>query len=164
MSTEPPKQAPPCSSASPKYSPPSPAANTPAPKASPSMKCSFVQAICLLANAFGAATSEALDPVLYGSAVPWVFVTLAVSALATGCLVWMLFYHLNRAGDDMNALDQDYDADPMLGRESVVGIWGGGEILRGGVCGVGRRREWLRRDCRVLDVFCRTSWGQAMYK
>lgn len=87
-------------------------------KAPPNMK-SFVQAMYLLTNAFGSAISEALNPVLYDPAIQWMFVGLAVSSFIAGCLIWIIFHHLNETEDAMNALDQDYDEDPTLRRTSV---------------------------------------------
>jgi POT family proton-dependent oligopeptide transporter len=89
-------------------------------KAPPNMK-SFVQAMYLLTNAFGSAISEALNPVLYDPAIQWMYVGLAVSSFVAGCLIWILFHHLNATEEQMNALDQDYDADPTLRRGSVKG-------------------------------------------
>ena len=89
-------------------------------KAPPNMK-SFVQSMYLLTNAFGSAISEALNPVLYDPAIQWMFVGLAVSSFITGCIIWVLFHHLNETEEQMNALDQDYDADPTLRRGSVHG-------------------------------------------
>ncbi|KAJ4287354.1 peptide transporter ptr2 [Kalmusia sp. IMI 367209] len=87
-------------------------------KAPPSMK-SFVQSMFLLTNAFGSAISEALNPVLYDPAIQWMFVGLAVSSFIAGCLIWVLFRHLNETEEEMNAMDQDYDEDPTLRRASV---------------------------------------------
>ncbi|KAH7086844.1 di/tri peptide transporter 2 [Paraphoma chrysanthemicola] len=89
-------------------------------KAPPSMK-SFVQSMYLLTNAFGSAISEALNPVLYDPAIQWMFVGLAVASFIAGCLIWIIFHHLNEQEDSMNALDQDYDKDPTLRRSSVHG-------------------------------------------
>lgn len=89
-------------------------------KAPPSMK-SFVQSMFLLTNAFGSAISEALNPLLYDPAIMWMFVGLAVSSFVAGCLIWILFHHLNETEDAMNALDQDVDKDPTLRRSSVHG-------------------------------------------
>jgi len=87
-------------------------------KAPPSMK-SFVQSMYLLTNAFGSAISEALNPLLYDPAIQWMFVGLAVSSFIAGCLIWILFHHLNATEDEMNQMDQDYDKDPTLRRSSV---------------------------------------------
>ncbi|CAO2657034.1 Nn.00g058370.m01.CDS01 [Neocucurbitaria sp. VM-36] len=87
-------------------------------KAPPSMK-SFVQSMFLLTNAFGAAIGEALNPLLYDPAIQWMFVGLAVASFVAGCLIWILFHHLNATEDEMNALDQDVDKDPTLRRNSV---------------------------------------------
>ena len=89
-------------------------------KAPPSMK-SFVQSMYLLTNAFGSAISEALNPLLYDPAIQWMFVGLAVASFIAGCLIWIIFHHLNETEDQMNALDQDYDKDPTLRRSSVHG-------------------------------------------
>jgi len=89
-------------------------------KAPPSMK-SFVQSMYLLTNAFGSAISEALNPLLYDPAIEWMFVGLAVSSFIAGCLIWVLFHHLNETEDQMNMLDEDYDKDPTLRRASVHG-------------------------------------------
>ncbi|KAF2253296.1 peptide transporter PTR2-A [Trematosphaeria pertusa] len=89
-------------------------------KAPPSMK-SFVQSMFLLTNAFGSAISEALNPVLYDPAIQWMFVGLAVASFVTGCLIWIIFHHLNATEEEMNALDKDYDEDPTLRRSSVHG-------------------------------------------
>lgn len=89
-------------------------------KAPPSMK-SFVQSMYLLTNAFGSAISEALNPVLYDPAIQWMYVGLAVSSFVAGCVIWILFHHLNAQEDEMNALDQDYDKDETLRRSSVHG-------------------------------------------
>jgi POT family proton-dependent oligopeptide transporter len=75
-------------------------------KAPPSMK-SFVQAMYLLTNAFGSAISEALNPVLYDPAIQWMFVGLAISSFIAGCLVWIIFHHLNEKEEAMNAIDED---------------------------------------------------------
>jgi len=87
-------------------------------KAPPSMK-SFVQSMYLLTNAFGSAISEALNPVLYDPAIQWMFVGLAVASFIAGCLIWIMFHHLNATEDSMNALDQDYDKDPTMRRSSI---------------------------------------------
>lgn len=87
-------------------------------KAPPSMK-SFVQSMYLLTTAFGSAIGEALNPLLYDPAIQWMFVGLAVASFVSGCLIWILFHHLNATEDEMNALDQDYDKDPTLRRSSV---------------------------------------------
>lgn len=87
-------------------------------KAPPSMK-SFVQSMFLLTNAFGSAISEAFNPVLYDPAIQWLFVGLAVSSFIAGCLIWVLFRHLNDTEEEMNAMDQDYEQDPTLRRASV---------------------------------------------
>lgn len=87
-------------------------------KAPPNMK-SFVQSMYLLTNAFGSAIGEALNPVLYDPAIQWMFVGLAVSSFIAGCLIWILFHHLNATEEEMNALDKDYDDDPTLRRGSV---------------------------------------------
>ncbi|KAF1959168.1 PTR2-domain-containing protein [Byssothecium circinans] len=87
-------------------------------KAPPSMK-SFVQSMYLLTNAFGSAISEGLNPVLYDPAIQWMYVGLAVSSFVAGCLIWIIFHHLNATEDEMNALDEDYDKDPTLRRGSV---------------------------------------------
>ncbi|KAK7191771.1 POT family protein [Paraphaeosphaeria sporulosa] len=87
-------------------------------KAPPSMK-SFVQSMFLLTNAFGSAISEALNPVLYDPAIQWMYVGIAVASFVAGCLIWVLFHHLNDTEEEMNAMDQDYDADPTLRRASV---------------------------------------------
>jgi POT family proton-dependent oligopeptide transporter len=75
----------------------------------------------LLTNAFGSAISEALNPLLYDPAIQWMFVGLAIASFIAGCIIWILFHHLNEHEDDMNALDQDYDKDPTLRRSSVHG-------------------------------------------
>ncbi|KAF2001222.1 di/tri peptide transporter 2 [Amniculicola lignicola CBS 123094] len=78
-------------------------------KAPPSMK-SFVQSMYLLTNAFGSAISESFTPVLYDPAIQWLFVGLAIAAFITGCIIWVLFHHLNAMEEDMNALESDYDS------------------------------------------------------
>jgi len=87
-------------------------------KAPPSMK-SFVQSMFLLTNAFGSAISEGLNPLLYDPAIQWMFAGLAVASFIAGCVIWVLFHHLNAQEDSLNALDQDYDNDPTLRRNSV---------------------------------------------
>jgi POT family proton-dependent oligopeptide transporter len=89
-------------------------------KAPPSMK-SFVQAMYLLTNAFGSAISEAFNPVLGDPDILWMYTGLAVASFVAGGLIWILFHHLNETENQMNALDQDYDADPTLRRGSVIG-------------------------------------------
>ncbi|KAJ4372444.1 peptide transporter ptr2 [Neocucurbitaria cava] len=89
-------------------------------KAPPSMK-SFVQSMFLLTNAFGSAISEALNPLLYDPAIQWMFVGLAVSSFVAGCLIWILFHHLNATEEAMNMLDSDLDKDTTLRRSSVHG-------------------------------------------
>ncbi|KAF2132509.1 PTR2-domain-containing protein [Dothidotthia symphoricarpi CBS 119687] len=87
-------------------------------KAPPTMK-SFVQAMYLLTNAFGSAISEALNPLLYDPAIEWMFVGLAVASFIAGCLIWVLFHHLNAEEDALNSLDQDVDQEAMMRRSSV---------------------------------------------
>ena len=87
-------------------------------KAPPSMK-SFVQSMFLLTNAFGSAISEALVPTLYNPGYQWLYTGLASASFIAGCLIWVLFHHLNAQEEAMNALDQDYDNDPTLRRASV---------------------------------------------
>ncbi|KAF2118407.1 POT family-domain-containing protein [Lophiotrema nucula] len=89
-------------------------------KAPPNMK-SFVQSMYLLTNAFGSAISEGLNPVLYDPAIQWMYTSLAVASFIAGCLIYILFHHLNAQEEDMNALDKDYDEDPTLRRGSVKG-------------------------------------------
>ena len=72
-------------------------------KAPRSMK-SFVQAIYLLTNAFGAAIGEALTPLAYDPAMLWVFVGLGVASFVAGWVFWGLFRHLNETEEEMNAL------------------------------------------------------------
>lgn len=79
-------------------------------KAPDNMK-SFVQSMYLLTNAFGSAIGEALNPVLYDPAIQWMFVGLAVAAFVAGCIIWILFHHLNETEDEMNQLDSDLTAD-----------------------------------------------------
>ena len=66
---------------------------------------SFVQAIYLLTNAVGAAMGEALTPLAYDPAILWVFIGLGVASFAAGWVFWVLFRHLNKMEDRMNALD-----------------------------------------------------------
>ncbi|KAF2874955.1 di/tri peptide transporter 2 [Massariosphaeria phaeospora] len=89
-------------------------------KAPPNMK-SFVQSMFLLTNAFGAAIGEALTPLLYDPAIQWMFVGLGVSSFIAGCLIWIIFHHLNETEDQMNALDKDYDNDLTLTGGAVNG-------------------------------------------
>jgi POT family proton-dependent oligopeptide transporter len=89
-------------------------------KAPPSMK-SFVQSMYLLTNAFGSALGEALTPVLYDPAIQWMFVGLAVSAFITGCIIWVLFHHLNETEDEMNALDKDVVDEAGVRKGSIIG-------------------------------------------
>lgn len=89
-------------------------------KAPPSMK-SFVQSMYLLTNAFGSAISEALNPLVVDPKIQWMFAGLAVSSFIAGCIIWILFHHLNDTEDEMNQLDQDYDKDPTMRRSSVHG-------------------------------------------
>ncbi|KAF2442163.1 peptide transporter PTR2-A [Karstenula rhodostoma CBS 690.94] len=89
-------------------------------KAPPSMK-SFVQSMFLLTNAFGSAISEALNPVLYDPAIQWMYVGIAVASFVAGCLIWVLFHHLNDTEEEMNAMDQDVDVDSTMRRASVHG-------------------------------------------
>ncbi|KAI8939857.1 hypothetical protein NX059_003592 [Plenodomus lindquistii] len=93
-------------------------------KAPPSMK-SFVQSMYLLTNAFGSAISEALNPLLYNPAIMYMFAGLAVASFIAGCLIWILFHHLNEQEDALNSLDPDVDKDPaMLGHGAGVGNGG----------------------------------------
>ncbi|KAH6848904.1 POT family-domain-containing protein [Alternaria alternata] len=89
-------------------------------KAPPSMK-SFVQSMYLLTNAFGSAISEALNPLVVDPKIQWMFAGLAVASFIAGCIIWILFHHLNDTEDEMNQLDQDYDKDPTMRRSSVHG-------------------------------------------
>ncbi|EOD42946.1 Oligopeptide transporter [Neofusicoccum parvum] len=72
-------------------------------KAPPSMK-SFVQSMYLLTNAFGSAIGEALVSVAVDPKILWMFVGLSIASFLAGCLVWILFHHLNKTEDEMNAL------------------------------------------------------------
>ncbi|EKG19705.1 Oligopeptide transporter [Macrophomina phaseolina MS6] len=72
-------------------------------KAPPSMK-SFVQSMYLLTNAFGSAIGEALVSVAVDPKILWMFVGLSVASFLAGCLVWILFHHLNKTEEEMNAL------------------------------------------------------------
>ncbi|KAF1840410.1 di/tri peptide transporter 2 [Cucurbitaria berberidis CBS 394.84] len=87
-------------------------------KAPPSMK-SFVQSMFLLTNAFGSAINEALNPVLVDPKIQWMYVGLAIASFIAGCLIWVMFHHLNETEDEMNSLDKDLDNDPTLRRSSV---------------------------------------------
>jgi POT family proton-dependent oligopeptide transporter len=87
-------------------------------KAPPSMK-SFVQSLYLFTNAFGSAISEGLNPVLYDPAIQWMYVSLAVCSFIAGCLIWVIFHHLNDTEEEMNALDDDYDVDATLHRPNT---------------------------------------------
>jgi POT family proton-dependent oligopeptide transporter len=49
------------------------------------------------------------------------YVGLAVSSFIAGCLIWIIFHHLNDTEDEMNQLDRDYDKDETLRRSSVHG-------------------------------------------
>ncbi|PGH15426.1 hypothetical protein AJ79_02402 [Helicocarpus griseus UAMH5409] len=73
-------------------------------KAPPSMK-SFVQAMYLLTNAFGAAIGEALIPAAYDPAILWMFVGLCVASFLSGVIFWFTFHKLNDREEAMNALD-----------------------------------------------------------
>jgi POT family proton-dependent oligopeptide transporter len=86
-------------------------------KAPPSMK-SFVQAIYLLTNAFGAAMGEALTPLAYDPAILWVFLGLGVVSFGAGWVFWVLFRHLNEMEDEMNALEGD--AQRVSGRSTSI--------------------------------------------
>ncbi|KAH9879275.1 hypothetical protein J1614_002714 [Plenodomus biglobosus] len=89
-------------------------------KAPPSMK-SFVQSMFLLTNAFGSAISEALNPLLYNPAIMYMFAGLAVASCIAGCLIWILFHHLNDQEDALNSLDADVDQDPAMRGHGVHG-------------------------------------------
>ncbi|ODH37336.1 hypothetical protein ACO22_02611 [Paracoccidioides brasiliensis] len=75
-------------------------------KAPPSMK-SFVQAMYLLTNAFGAAIGEALIPAAYDPAILWMFVGLCGASLTAGIIFWFTFRKLNDKEEVLNALDYD---------------------------------------------------------
>lgn len=66
----------------------------------------------LLTNAFGAAISEALLPVTYDPAIQWMFVGLAGASFGAGCLVWILFHHLNKTEEEMNSMEEDITYGP----------------------------------------------------
>lgn len=87
-------------------------------KAPPSMK-SFVQSMFLLTNAFGSAIGEALNPVLYDPAIEWMFVGVGCASFVAGCVIWIMFHHLNDTEESMNAMEQDFDKDPAMRRSSV---------------------------------------------
>jgi POT family proton-dependent oligopeptide transporter len=89
-------------------------------KAPPSMK-SFVQSMYLLTNAFGSAISEALNPLMHDPTIQWLFAGLAIASFIAGCLIWILFHHLNDAEDEMNQLDNDVDKDPAMRTASQHG-------------------------------------------
>lgn len=72
-------------------------------KAPPSMK-SFVQAMYLLTNAFGAALAEALTPAAYDPAIMWMFTGIACTSFSAGIIFWLVFRHLNAQEEEMNAL------------------------------------------------------------
>lgn len=77
-------------------------------KAPPSMK-SFVQSMYLLTTAFGSALGMALTPVAYDPAVLWLFGGLAIATFVAGCVVWILFHHLNATEDEMNFMDDNLE-------------------------------------------------------
>jgi POT family proton-dependent oligopeptide transporter len=89
-------------------------------KAPPSMK-SFVQSMYLLTNAFGSAISEALNPLVVDPKIQWMFAGLAGASFIAGCIIWILFHHLNDTEDEMNQLDADMDKDPVMRKSSVHG-------------------------------------------
>ncbi|KIW20942.1 hypothetical protein PV08_01521 [Exophiala spinifera] len=88
-------------------------------KAPPSMK-SFVQSMYLLTNAFGSALGEALTPVAYDPAILWMFVGLAGASFGAGCLIWILFHHLNAQEEELNDLDSDVDDEGGYRKGSKV--------------------------------------------
>ncbi|OAP63958.1 hypothetical protein AYL99_03185 [Fonsecaea erecta] len=88
-------------------------------KAPPSMK-SFVQSVYLLTNAFGSALGEALTPVAYDPAILWMFVGLCIASFCAGCLIWVLFHHLNEREEEMNALENDVEEEGGYRKGSKV--------------------------------------------
>ncbi|OJD11749.1 hypothetical protein AJ78_07538 [Emergomyces pasteurianus Ep9510] len=87
-------------------------------KAPPSMK-SFVQAMYLLTNAFGAALGEALLPAAYDPAIMWMFAGLCIASFCCGIIFWFTFRKLNDREEAMNALDlsgEDEDMDEKVER------------------------------------------------
>lgn len=75
-------------------------------KAPPSMR-SFVSALFLLTNAFGAAIGEALSPAAFDPAIKWLFVGLCCASFSAGVIFWIIFRHLNAKEEEMNALGTD---------------------------------------------------------
>lgn len=80
-------------------------------KAPPRLK-SFVQSLFLLTNAFGAALNEAFLPVLYDPAIMWMFAGIGIACFLCGCLVWILFRHLNDQEEKLNYMEKDVVVHP----------------------------------------------------
>ncbi|KAK2861414.1 hypothetical protein FQN49_004219 [Arthroderma sp. PD_2] len=74
-------------------------------KAPPSLK-SFVMAMFLLTNAFGAALGIALSPTAKDPKLLWMYTGLAVATAIAGAIFWLLFSRYNAKEEEMNALEE----------------------------------------------------------
>ena len=74
-------------------------------KAPASMK-SFIMAMFLLTNAFGAALSAALAPTAVDPLLLWMYTGIAVATLIGGLLFWTIYRRLNGEEEEMNKLER----------------------------------------------------------
>ncbi|EEP75988.1 peptide transporter PTR2-A [Uncinocarpus reesii 1704] len=79
-------------------------------KAPLSMK-SFVMALFLLTNAFGAALGMALSPTAKNPKLIWMYTGLAVASTIAGSIFWLLYSRYNATEEQMNALEMPQTED-----------------------------------------------------
>ncbi|WEW57881.1 peptide transporter ptr2 [Emydomyces testavorans] len=73
-------------------------------KAPLSMK-SFVTALFLFTNAFGAALGMAISPTAKHPKLVWMYTGLSVASAAAGVIFWFLYSQYNDREEEMNALE-----------------------------------------------------------
>ncbi|CAN6637023.1 peptide transporter Ptr2p [Trichomonascus vanleenenianus] len=79
-------------------------------KAPANMK-SFIMALYLLTTAIGSALGIALSSVSIDPKVLWLYTGLACATFICGCIIWILFRHLNEMEEALNEIDADYTAE-----------------------------------------------------
>lgn len=92
-------------------------------KAPTSMK-SFVMAMFLLTNAFGAALGSALTPTAEDPKLLWMYTGLAIATFTAGCVFWVLFSRYNRMEESMNELDKTGVKAVNAGEVGATGLLG----------------------------------------
>lgn len=87
-------------------------------KAPVSMK-SFIMAIFLLTNAFGAALGIALSSTAVDPKLVWMYTGLSVATLVAGLVFWVCFRGLNKVEDELNAIEGVYVGEERAEAEEV---------------------------------------------